>query len=265
MCIVKLDVMLAHKWDEDSKVDPTDWLVSEKLDGVRSVWTGSHFISRNGKPFYAPDYFKAVLPPDTILDGELFGGRGEFQKTVGIVKSITTRKDEWEGLTFMIFDAPQVPGTFEERYQFLLRMMESSPETKYMKVVEQTPCEGKAQLMAGLVKMQDNGGEGLMLRQPGSLYESGRTRTLLKVKSFQDTDGVVIGLKEGKGRLKGVMGALLCSLRDDPKKTFSVGTGFTDEQRKAPPENGTVVIVKYQEMTKAGIPRFPVYIGVRAD
>ena len=43
------DVMLAHKWEES--VDPTNWWMSEKLDGVRAFWTGSEFYSRQGNKF----------------------------------------------------------------------------------------------------------------------------------------------------------------------------------------------------------------------
>jgi DNA ligase 1 len=52
--------------------------------------------------------------PDHRLDGELWGGRKRFQRTVGIVK----RQDEsplWKDLLYMVFDAPAHPRTFEER------------------------------------------------------------------------------------------------------------------------------------------------------
>jgi DNA ligase-1 len=89
---------------------------------------------------------------------------------------------------------------------------------------------------------------------------------LLKVKTSLDLDAKVIGHTIGKGRNCGVLGALICALIDDGgAKTFSVGTGFTDEQRKSPPAIGTIIVVKYQELTASGVPRFPVYIGDRAD
>ena len=40
------------------------------------------------------------------------------------------------------------------------------------------------------------GGEGLMLRQPGSKYVAGRSSTLLKVKTFHDAEAVVIQINE---------------------------------------------------------------------
>jgi hypothetical protein len=40
------------------------------------------------------------LPKDITLDGELFGGRGEFQSTVSIVKTINS--PHWKGITFQV-------------------------------------------------------------------------------------------------------------------------------------------------------------------
>ena len=76
---------LAYKYNE--KLDPTGYWMSEKLDGVRAIWNGEDFRSRNDKIFHAPDWFKRDLTLYSILDGELWIGRGKFQQTVGIVKS----------------------------------------------------------------------------------------------------------------------------------------------------------------------------------
>ena len=77
-------VLLAHKWETDH--DPTGWWMSEKLDGIRAYWDGETFVSRLGNRFFAPDWFVADLPADT-LDGELWVGRKMFQKTTSIVRS----------------------------------------------------------------------------------------------------------------------------------------------------------------------------------
>ena len=102
-----------------------------------------------------------------------------------------------------------------------------------------------------------------MLRQPDSLYEAGRSSTLLKVKSFHDADAVVVGHQPGKGRHKGRLGALLVALANDTQ--FSVGTGFSDAQRGKPPLIGTVITFRYQEFTDGGVPRFPSFVRERRD
>ena len=99
-----------------------------------------------------------------------------------------------------------------------------------------------------------------MLRQPGSKYESGRSRTLLKVKSFHDDEARVLQHVEGAGKHKGRLGALLVELKNG--KTFSVGTGFSDAERAQPPPVGSLITFRYQELSEGGIPRFPSYVGV---
>lgn len=102
-----------------------------------------------------------------------------------------------------------------------------------------------------------------MLRQPGSSYRAGRDSTLLKVKSFDDDEAEVIAHEAGKGKHTGALGALRC--RNRAGKVFNVGTGFSDAQRRDPPKVGEIITYRYQELTKDGIPRFPTFVGARAD
>ena len=46
-------VLLANVYEAD-KVNVSEYLVSEKYDGVRAIWTGSQLVTRNGNPIYAP-------------------------------------------------------------------------------------------------------------------------------------------------------------------------------------------------------------------
>jgi DNA ligase-1 len=103
----------------------------------------------------------------------------------------------------------------------------------------------------------------LMMRKKNSAYDHGRSNELLKVKTFKDDEAIVYDHQKGKGRHKGRMGAVMCRLRDGTE--FKVGSGFSDKEREDPPPIGTVISYRYFEMTKAGVPRFPVYLRVRAD
>ena len=119
----------------------------------------------------------------------------------------------------------------------------------------QATCDGTDHLRKELARIESLGGEGLMLRQPGSLYEAGRSHTLLKVKRFHDAEARVIEHLPGAGRHKGRLGALLVELPGGTR--FSVGTGFTDAQREKPPAIGSVITFRFQELTDGGVPRFP--------
>src|SRR5437868_6812014 len=74
-------LLLAETWD--GVTDPKGWWLSEKLDGVRAYWTGTGFSSRLGNVFHAPAWFTEGLPA-VPLDGELWLGRKQFQRTVSI-------------------------------------------------------------------------------------------------------------------------------------------------------------------------------------
>ena len=249
-------VLLAEAWDNAQ--DLTGWWLSEKLDGVRAYWDGSQFLSRQGNRFHAPDWFTAGLPA-TPLDGELWVARKAFQRTIGIVRR-QDKPDTWNTVRYVIFDAPATPGAFEKRLRGLADAFPSW-NTQYARLHPQEACEGVEHLRAELARVEALGGEGLMLRQPGSDYEVGRSSTLLKVKSFRDTEATVIAHENGKGRHKHRLGAL--TVRLSGGTVFNVGTGFTDKERASPPRVGSVVTVRYQELSDAGVPRFPSYVRVR--
>ncbi|KAF9459157.1 hypothetical protein BDZ94DRAFT_1268934 [Collybia nuda] len=258
------DLLLANKWDIEKGPDPTGWWISEKLDGVRTYYDGKQMISRLGNPFTPPDWFLKKLPEDITLDGELFGGRGEFQTTVSIVKTINS--PHWKGITFQIFDIPsRGDEPFEERIEFLKKTFGpgGTHTSEQIEVVSHELAMSRQHVLDKLKEIEGLGGEGLMLRQPGSKYEGRRSNTLLKIKTFYDAEAVIIGYMPGKGRNQGTTGALKCKMESG--KTFSVGTGLSDKQRKTPPKIGAIIVYRFQELTRDGVPRFPSYIGEAAD
>ncbi|MDX2090778.1 MAG: DNA ligase [Kofleriaceae bacterium] len=249
-------ILLAHKWETDH--DPKGWWMSEKLDGVRAYWDGEGLISRLGNRFPAPTWFTDALPKEK-LDGELWIARKQFQRTSGVVRSGGV---EWTSVAYVVFDAPEIPGTFEERLAAAKTLIETA-NVDHLRMLDQVLCEGVAHLRAELARVEGLGGEGLMLREPGSAYTVGRSTTLLKVKTFHDAEARVIGHAPGAGKHKGRLGALVCQLPDGV--TFNVGTGFSDAERETPPAIGAVISFRYQELTEDGVPRFPSYVGERHD
>jgi len=77
------------------------------------------------------------------------------------------------------------------------------------------------------------GGEGIMLRKPDSIWLPKRTSTILKFKPFSDDSGVVVGFTSGRqtnkgSKLRGLIGAVVL---DYNGKRLEL-SGFTDEERK---------------------------------
>lgn len=175
-------LLLAHTWNPT--FDPSGWWMSEKLDGVRTYWDGKTFFSRLGNQYLAPDWFTACLP-DVPLDGELWTGRKQFRRALDIVKQ-PDRNDQWRSVKFFVFDAPQMQAHLEERLAFCENILQCRPSA-YARPVEHTRCRGIDHLQAELARIQALGGEGLMIRKPGSNYEVGRSASLLEVKTFART------------------------------------------------------------------------------
>lgn len=250
-------LLLAHTWDNSR--DLSGWWISEKLDGVRAYWDGKGFLSRQGNTYHAPEWFIEDLP-EVVLDGELWMDRKSFQKTVSIVRR-QDKSDHWKDICYVVFDAPEVEGAFEERMKFLQEFF--SVPKRHARLLEQNLCRDLDHMREELARVETLGGEGLMMRQPGSNYQVGRSETLLKVKTFHDADAIVIGHKAGKGKHSGKLGALLVQMPGG--KQFSVGTGLSDAERLTSPPIGSVITYRYQELSDDGIPRFPSFLRLRTD
>ena len=258
-----LDLMLAKVFRDD--IDISGWLVSEKLDGVRGFWDGKHLLSKNGKDLSPPAAFVQGLPP-FALEGEIWGGRGTFAKTIAIVQRHQPHAG-WLGLRFAVFDVPGSPLGFTRRLARARKWFVDHP-SPYAFVIEQKIIRSNAQLEEELQRVEGLGGEGLIVRQAHALYVHGRSNEILKVKRFFDMEAVVIAHVPGKGKNKGRLGSLLVELVQDShdgkkKIRCKIGTGFSDEQREHPPAIGTVITFKYYGFYPSGQPKFPSFLRVR--
>ncbi|MFQ5685409.1 MAG: DNA ligase [Candidatus Scalindua sp.] len=254
----KVPVMLAHRWNE--KTDIKGWWMSEKLDGIRGYWTGKEMVSRAGNPFYVPAWYTRNFP-SVPLDGELWTERGQFSELVSIVRR-KGADTEWGKVRYFIFDAPKTEGGFEKRLKFAHRWFLEHPN-QCVEVLEQQICEGKEHLRRKLKEIESLGGEGLMLRMPGSPYTIGRSYNLLKVKTYKDAEAAVIMHIPGSGRNSGRIGSLLVVLPNGIQ--FKIGTGFSDQERDNPPPVGSIITFKYYGLYKSGIPRFASFLRVREE
>ncbi|MBI4821403.1 MAG: DNA ligase [Deltaproteobacteria bacterium] len=251
-------LLLAHSWE--AHIDLKGWWMSEKLDGVRAYWDGEGFVSRLGNAYRAPKWFTQGLPK-TPLDGELWCGRKLFQRTLSIVRRYD-ESDDWQQVRYLVFDAPSLDTPFEARLAEVRRALEAA-QNPHAEHHPHELCEGIDHVKAELDRVESLGGEGLMMRKPGSRYQVGRSSTLLKVKRFRDAEARILDHLPGTGKHKGRLGALLVEMPDGTK--FSVGTGFSDAEREQPPKRGEVITYRYQELSDGGVPRFPTYVGVRHD
>ena len=78
-----------------------------------------------------------------------------------------------------------------------------------------------------------------MLHRADSLYHSGRSDDLLKLKPRQDAEATVIEILPGKGKFSGMMGALV--VKDKGCHIFRIGFGFSYNESRNPPLPGSVI------------------------
>jgi len=244
-----------------AQVNPANYLVSEKYDGVRAIWDGKVLRFRSGRPVSAPAWFVAKLPAQA-LDGELWLARGRFDALSGIVRKTEPQDEEWRQIKYMIFELPDAPGTFAERAQRIKEIV-AKAQWPQLVVVEQFRVADRAALKRKLDEVVRGGGEGLMLHLADAPYVTGRSDVLLKLKPLQDTEAIVVEHVPGKGKYRGMMGAL--RVKTPEGKLFLIGTGFTDEVRKNPPPVGTTITYTYRGLSKTGLPRFASYLRVREN
>lgn len=250
----------------------------ELKDKIKPVATG--LWSRYGNPIQAPDWFLDRLPPEP-LDGELYAGRGNFQLTQTIVRRDDPDEGNWSKIQFIAFGAPTFRSVFQSgliKNPNFHRDLSESVCKLYVKergfgyheyertyaeeldvldglfrqyisdsfnIVDTELIENMVELDNWLKGVVREGGEGLMLRDPDSVWFPKRRPFLLKVKPRHDAEATIVGFTAGKkgktGQLLGKLGTLNCVWHGDPTAPcgllkepveFEIGTGLTHADRE---------------------------------
>ena len=247
-------------------VDVRDYWVSEKYDGVRGYWDGKQrrMYSRNGTVIALPNDFAAQLP-DISLDGELWIGRGQFERVVSVVRDEQPDDTAWKQVKYMVFELPDSQnqyGDFTQRMGRIERITQNI-NAPNIQAVKQWRVRDRAELLRQLDQITQAGGEGLMLHLASAPYQTGRSDALYKLKLRQDAEATVIGYVAGTGKYAGKVGSL--RVRTENGREFNVGGGLNDALRAQPPAIGSVITYQFNGLTKKGQPRFPRFLRVRVD
>jgi DNA ligase-1 len=240
-------------------INVTDWVMSEKLDGVRAYWDGKQLISRSGRVLNPPRSFTQGFPP-FALDGEIWSRRGEFEHIVSIINTKESQEN-WDELSYNIFEVPHQKGGLLQRLDVLEKYLYAHVAEK-LHILKQTKIKDEHQVKSFFEQVIARGGEGIVLRDPDEPYYTGRTSSALKYKPFTDAECKIIAVIEGKGKFSGQLGAVKCDYKG---KIIKIGSGFTSEQRKNSFLIGTVISFKYYGLTHLGNPKYPVFLRVRTD
>ena len=250
---------LATPWS--NHWDPAPFALSEKFDGVRAIWDGHALRYRSGRTIAAPPWFTAALPTHR-LDGELWLGRGSFDQLSATVRTEPAPDEAWRAVRYMVFDAPDPALPFRQRYQKVQDLI-AQAEVTWLIAVQQLEVASAAQLQVRYESWVADGAEGAVLHRWDAPWQPGRSDAVRKLKQVQDEEGRVIAVIPGKGKLHGLMGALL--LEAPANKCFRLGSGFSEADRNDPPKVGSVVTYRYRGHTSNGVPRFASFLRLAAD
>lgn len=253
------EVLLAQVYQRG--IDVRQFLVSEKFDGVRAVWDGKTLHTRSGRVIAAPAWFTQGFPA-APLDGELWLARGKFEVLSGTVRKNVPIDEEWRGISYLVFELPNAPGTFQVRAQRIIEIVKQT-NLAHLKAVTQFRMKDENALKARLKQVVALGGEGLMLHRADAQYVTGRSDALLKLKLKNDAEATVVAHTSGRGKYTGKLGALVVETPEGIR--FKLGTGLSDAQRENPPKIGSLVTYTYRDKTARGKPRFASFLRVRQE
>ena len=115
--------------------------------------------------------------------------RGLQQSALPLTRS--SNEKYWKNANFCVFDAPEHEAPFEERIKFLEKLKIERQWPSNIQLVEQILCKNRDHMNQYFTSVIHNKGEGLMLREPNSLYEFGRSNSMKRYKEYIDTECLV--------------------------------------------------------------------------
>ncbi len=241
--------------------DPKGWYLSEKLDSVRAFWDGDKLCSKKGKRYNLPDYFCDDFP-ESALDGELYMGKGNAHKLALLLQKKKPKDEEWNEVKFIVYDAPELKLPFKDRLD-RLRQAFRLPISPYITLAEYKLCGGSKDLADELDRVEKDGGEGFILRDPKGFYVKGKSNSVLDVSAFHYEEAEIIGHEQGKGKHEGLTGGL--QVQNVYDIVFSVTMGMTDAWRKNPPKIGSKITYKFKSVNDMGVPLRPSIVRTGDD
>lgn len=228
-----------------------DWSSSRKLDGVRCVCVKKdnevHFYARSGKEFYTLDILKESvmrIPGEFVLDGEccIVDANGD-EDFISIVSEIKRKDWTIQNPRYKVFDCLAVEEFFtnSSSVKFFDRLKRVEfKEIKqglypHLEAVEQRVITDKKIFDDHFQESLEKGWEGLMLRKNVG-YEGKRTKSMLKVKKFQDLEAVIVDCKNddirfienGKQETYNVLSSISIEYKGN---RVDIGSGFSKAQR----------------------------------
>lgn len=233
-----------------------NYLVQPKLNGVFARWDSKsqRLFSKTGVAFedYIVPHVYAALRgySSTDFDGELWSPTMTLNQIAGAVSH--ENRNPAVGINFWPFDIANMFAGFAVRHKHLCEIYNLAHvvpllDADHVESMDPNDCRY----------------DGTVHKFAKGLYVPGESANCIKVKFYKDIDCVVVGVEQGtpgKTFTEG-LGALRCLTPWG--KEFSVGAGFTIDQRYTFIDNPPAAVkVKYLNLSPYKTPLNPVFLGV---
>lgn len=189
-------------------------LVSYKLDGIRAVAIDGKLYSRNGKLLrlelqsYFGEFLAFAQNAGLIFDGEIFEpDNADFGSLVSKITKGGTAVSS--GMQFNVFDvvpaiqwteSNHVGATFVERYKLYVDLLTGVLKSSIVVPVLHSIVKSPQELERAFNNAMKKGHEGLMARNPVSLYKHGRATlnegVIWKFKNWTTSDAIITGFTQ---------------------------------------------------------------------
>lgn len=250
--------MLATTIDLDKLVYPV--IVQPKLDGIRCIATNKSKLSRKNREFTTLDHINlSELLNTDMLDGEMYAHELSFQENTKLIKKY--RRGETEKVKYYVYDLPSLNGNFLDRHHRLRLLTTIHDDIELVRIHH---IYNEKQLLEQHQTFLNEGYEGTMIRTLNTKYEFGkRSKSLIKLKDFKDEEYEIVDVIPTE-KIP-THGTVVCKIGDT---TFKCGNKLSHKEREELLANKDEYIrqqakVSYFEKTDSGIPRFPVFLGIR--
>ena len=266
-------VMLAVPFEERRLFKwPKPWLCQPKINGNRCLAVCKDgnvtLLSSQGNKIVSVPHINKELASwkyEGVFDGELWVPGKKLQDIRSIVSRQNSLHPDYSQIVYSIFDI-KVPWTAQKQRIATLALLVNLA-TPSVWIVPTFQALSLTDVHELLDMFLADGYEGIIVRNRDALYEEKRSTNIMKLKPSKTDTYEIIGVKEEKtidGIPKGTLGAFICK---GDGGIFSVGSGLTEVQRdhywkRRDELKGKKLLVKYQELTKDGIPFHPVVLSL---
>lgn len=267
----------------EAHIQKYDWHYEPKVDGLRvlTIFTDNkiYCYSRNGKRLEAVEKFvaRALTKDIKLYNGLVIDGEWYSKDWSRTMTSVFTKKKEIPydpSMKYYVFDCLTVeeiekgysPVGYIRRKQRLEKIKSYFQEPIVYMPYYHLNTKDLRYIFDLAEKYVKRGFEGIMLKVSDSPYECKRSKYWVKVKLFKTIDLLCVDIVPSH-KNPDEIAAIIVLYKG---KRCKCGSGFTQEQRKLfrkHPELivGKIVEIRYQEESKDGCLRFPVFIRVRED